>query len=94
MGHYFCDTILDFCDPDQSKVNAIRAGALPSIGDIYDAGVIPVWSRRRLCDALCPAAELEMMYPPKKDRNKPKPVDDDSGDTCAAVETRRFLSAD
>ena len=20
MGHYFCDTILDYCDPDQSKV--------------------------------------------------------------------------
>jgi hypothetical protein len=53
MGHYFCDTILDFCDPDQSKVNAIRA-------------------------------ELEVMYPPKKDRNKPKPAaDDDSGDTSS-----------
>lgn len=52
MGHYFCDTILDFCDPDQSKVNAIRA-------------------------------ELEVMYPPKKERNRPKPSDDDSGDTSS-----------
>ena len=25
MGHYFCDTILDYCDPDQSKVqNTLR----------------------------------------------------------------------
>jgi|EP01047_Picozoa_sp_COSAG01_P020674 hypothetical protein len=52
MGHYFCDTILDFCDPDQSKVNAIRA-------------------------------ELDIMYPPKKERNKPKAVEDDSGDTSS-----------
>ena len=52
MGHYFCDTILDFCDPDQSKVNAIRA-------------------------------ELEVMYPPKKERNRPKPSEDDSGDTSS-----------
>ena len=22
MGHYFCDTILDYCDPDQSKVHS------------------------------------------------------------------------
>ena len=25
MGHYFCDTILDYCDPDQTKVqNTLR----------------------------------------------------------------------
>jgi hypothetical protein len=41
--------VLDFCDPDQSKVNAIRA-------------------------------ELEMMYPPKKDRNKPKASASNSDD--------------
>jgi len=52
MGHYFCDTILDFCDPDQSKVNAIRA-------------------------------ELDIMYPPKKDRNKVKALEDDAGDTSS-----------
>jgi hypothetical protein len=52
MGHYFCDTILDFCDPDQSKVNAIRA-------------------------------ELDMMYPPKKDKNKAKAPEDDGGDTSS-----------
>ena len=23
MGHRICDTILDFCDPDQAKVKAI-----------------------------------------------------------------------
>lgn len=23
MGHRFCDTILDFCDPDQVKVKAV-----------------------------------------------------------------------
>lgn len=33
MGHYFCDTILDYCDPDQSKV----ATALRELQLLYPA---------------------------------------------------------
>ena len=68
MGHYFCDTILDFCDPDQSKVQFLTTcfhRVLSLFSQFFDSfAVQSIWQVHAI------RAELEVMYPPKKERNR------------------------